>query len=432
MTDRAEPARFSFSQTAKTPDARPTGRDGMRLKSALLRGLLALLTTTLWTGAERGETANPPLVMAHYMPWFLAKPVSPVWGWHWTMNAFDPEKTVNGRRQIASRYYPKIGPYDSGDPAVLEYHLLLMKLAGIDGVIVDWYGRTDYHDYAPLHRNTTALLQAAERLGMKFAVCYEDQTIPKLVEGGRIAASDRVAHARREIEWLEQNWFRSPAYLRLNHKPVLLSFGLNGLTDAEWEEALRSKGGSLLYLSQQRRRSAAAGTFDWVIPQRGLKALDDYAQTVTPGEIFVPAVYPRFHDIYEEGKVHASYGHIPDDEGRTFQTTLERAWKSGAPLIQIVTWNDWGEGTQIEPSIEFGCRDLEAVQRLRRQSDPRFKAAPADLRLPHRLWEMRGLQTERPKLKAELDRAARLMASGDLSGARAALDRAKRLSETGR
>jgi uncharacterized protein HemY len=42
---------------------------------------------------------------------------------------------------------------------------------------------------------------------------------------------------------------------------------------------------------------------------------------------------------------------------------------------------------------------------------------------------MRRLQPDRPKLKAELDRAARLMASGDLSGARATLDRAKRLSE---
>jgi hypothetical protein len=406
----------------------------MRIKTALL-GPLAIITAALCTptlgqkSVDRGKEANSPQVMAHYMPWFLAKPVSTDWGWHWTMNAFDPEKIVNGRWQIASRYYPLIGPYDSGDPAVIEYHLLLMKLAGIDGVIVDWYGRTDYYDYASLHRNTQALLTTAERLGMKFAVCYEDQTIPKLVEGGRIAPDERVAHARREIEWLQRNWFRSPAYLRLNDKPVLLSFGLNGLTDGEWEETLRPKRGSLLYLSQQRRRSAAAGTFDWVMPQRGLKALDDYAQSVRTGEICVPAAYPRFHDIYEEGKVHASYGYIPDDTGRTFRLTLERAWKSGASLIQIVTWNDWGEGTQIEPSVEFGYRDLEAIQRMRRQHDPLFKAAPADLRLPHRLWQMRRRQADRPNLKQELDRAARLMASGDLSGARATLDRANRLSE---
>lgn len=52
-----------------------------------------------------------------------------------------------------------------------------MKLAGIHGVIVDWYGLTDFRDYAILHRNTTRVLEAAERLKMKFVICYEDQTI---------------------------------------------------------------------------------------------------------------------------------------------------------------------------------------------------------------------------------------------------------------
>jgi len=57
------------------------------------------------------------------------------------MDHFDPDTVnVSGERQIASWYYPLIGPYDSSDPAVLEYHVLLMKLAGVDGVIVDWYG----------------------------------------------------------------------------------------------------------------------------------------------------------------------------------------------------------------------------------------------------------------------------------------------------
>ena len=46
------------------------------------------------------------------MPWYAAKPHSTVWGWHWKMNTFDPEKTTNGKQQIASHYRPLIGPYD--------------------------------------------------------------------------------------------------------------------------------------------------------------------------------------------------------------------------------------------------------------------------------------------------------------------------------
>src|SRR5215469_15931106 len=80
--------------------------------------------------------ATKPLLV-YYMPWYVAKPYSSNWGWHWTMNHFDPDTIgASGERQIASWYYPLIGPYDSADPAVLEYHVLLMKLAGIDGIIV--------------------------------------------------------------------------------------------------------------------------------------------------------------------------------------------------------------------------------------------------------------------------------------------------------
>ena len=57
-----------------------------------------------------------PLVLVHYMPWFEARPARPVWGWHWTMSHFDPEKPVGGKRPIASHFYPLIGPYDSCGP----------------------------------------------------------------------------------------------------------------------------------------------------------------------------------------------------------------------------------------------------------------------------------------------------------------------------
>jgi hypothetical protein len=57
--------------------------------------------------------------MVHYMPWFQAKPYNATWGWHWTMNHYNPT-TIDGqgRRAIASHYYPLIGPYDSRDPDV--------------------------------------------------------------------------------------------------------------------------------------------------------------------------------------------------------------------------------------------------------------------------------------------------------------------------
>jgi hypothetical protein len=45
--------------------------------------------------------------------------------------------------------------------------------------------------------------------------------------------------------------------------------------------------------------------------------------------------------------------------------------KSGAPIVQIATWNDYGEGTGIEPTAERGLRDLDFImRRLRPGADP--------------------------------------------------------------
>ncbi len=186
------------------------------------------------------KTARPPRILAHYMPWFMARPFSTIWGWHWTMGTFHPDqKQPNGRASIASHYTPLIGAYDSGDPDVLEYHCLLMRLAGIDGVVIDWYGTTDYLDYALNHRNSTAFVEQARKIRLEFAICYEDQTIPKLVQAGRLDPKKRLSHAQKEIDWLQSHWFDDPLYLKMADRPVLLSFGHEGLSDQEWEMLLK-------------------------------------------------------------------------------------------------------------------------------------------------------------------------------------------------
>jgi hypothetical protein len=387
-----------------------------------MSGRLVLFAIMLVHAAFGPAFAGPrddgqPVVLAHYMPWFAAKPQSPQWGWHWTMNHFDPERVDSaGRRSIASHFYPRIGPYDSGDVAVLEYHLLSMRLAGIDGVIVDWYGLTDFRDYAVLHHNTTRLLEQAERLGMKFVICYEDQTIPALVEAGRLAVSGRVAHATGEIEWLGKYWFKSASYLLHEGRPVVLSFGHDGLTTEEWSQCIEQLSFPVAYFSQSQRRPGAIGGFDWPVPADPVGTMRRFQQAMHEWPAAIPVAYPRFVDIYAEAGVSDSYGRLADDQGRSFRQMLRQALASRASIIQLATWNDWGEGTMIEPSQEFGLRDLETVQALI-ATDSGFTAA--DLELPYRLYKARRAAAADP---ARLDEIALLMATGEASMAGDALD----------
>jgi hypothetical protein len=354
------------------------------------------------------------------MPWYTAKPFSDRWGWHWTMNYFDPEQSLNGKRQIASHYYPLIGPYDSGDPHVLEYHLLLMKLAGIDGVIVDWYGLTSFRDYAILNRNTTRVLQQCERLKMKFVICYEDQTIPALVEANRIKQEERVDHAVNEIRWLSKYWFKSGAYARLRGDPILLSFGHSGLTNGEWGECLKKLDVSVAYFSQDYQRDGAIGGFGWPSPKRGLRQTDRFLIDAKRWPATIPAAFPRFVDIYRKAKVSDGYPELPDMDGKTFHVTLVKALESNAPIIQLVTWNDWGEGTQIEPSVEFGYRDLEYLQRVRRKYvEPDFVPDASVLALPRQILQRRRSNSGQPQV---LDDAVNAICEGDLVRAKSLLE----------
>jgi hypothetical protein len=356
-------------------------------------------------------------ILAHYMPWFEADAEKEKWGWHWTMNSTDPKQfDSNGHREIAAHYYPEIDLYNSADDAVLEYQLLLMKLAGIDGVIVDWYGRTDYFDYALLHANAVKLFECTQRFGLKFAVCYEDQTIPKLVAGGKIDSSSVVNHVVSEIKWLKENWFSQDNYLQLEGLPVLLSFGNEGLTHRQWDQVIQSLGFELQYFSEHHRRNCAVGAFDWPVPDQS-KTIETFLRDSKQWKHLIPVAFPGFNDFYSQAGVSKDWRQMSEAGGETFRKTLRQALATGAPLVQIATWNDWGEGTMIEPSVEFGDRDLQMVQKLRRELvDPNFQYVAEDLKLPGRLLALR--RSKEPVEKQKLDAIAALMADGKTTAAR--------------
>jgi len=345
---------------------------------------------------DAGGNAHP-LILAHYMPWYEAKPFSQKWGWHWTMNHFDPEQRKEGRRLVASNYYPLIGPYDSGDPDVLECHLLMMKIAGIDGVIVDWYGLTDYRDYALLHRNTTRLLQQCEKLQMSFVICYEDQTLPALVKASRLTESSMVTHAVEEINWLSRYWFKSSSYVRLRDRPVLLSFGHDGLTPQQWSHCVKLLDKPIAYYSQDTMRPGAAGGFNWPSPHQGLDQYNRFLEMAKKWPSLIPVAFPRFDDVYQRAGVGDSFPRIHDQAGQVLKRTLKLCMNTKAPIVQIATWNDWGEGTQIEPSLEHGFRDLELIQAFVRDELSRGTTFTTnDLRLPNEILMLKRSQRSVP------------------------------------
>ncbi len=80
----------------------------------------------------------------------------------------------------------------------------------------------------------------------------------------------------------------------------------------------------------------------------------------------------------------------------------------------MITWNDYGEGTIIEPTEEFGYQYLEIVQDTRRAiQDTQFPFTYDDLRLPMQLYTLRKAHAGDTEVNAQLDTAYDALLAGD-------------------
>ncbi len=390
---------------------------------------IAVIFTMMGIYAETPDCPvdAPKKLMVHYMPWYVSRSFSGKWGWHWTMDRYNPDEVKqDGKCEIASHYYPLIGPYDSGDPDALECQVLLMKFAGIDGIIIDWYGIEDFYDYAIINRNTQRIINYAKKAGLEFAICYEDQTIKRMIEAGYMRHEEAVDHGQSVMQWLQNHCFDSKTYLKVDARPALFVFGPQYFNSSQWEQVFSVLPKRPFFYTLNHRQGGADGAFGWppmngavTAPDQWRGYLEDFYVKNSDADSCVGTVFPQFHDIYAEAGVGKSHGFLDAREGRTFTDTLDLALRSNCRVIQIVTWNDYGEGTMIEPTEEFGYGYLEIIQHYGRQrSGPSFPYITADLRLPVELYQLKKKHQSNQSVMKELSNCSNHLFSGDLIAAK--------------
>ena len=173
------------------------------------------------------QKSNTVKIYVHYMPWFETKETSDdgTWGQHWKMTTQNPDIIDgDGKHQIASHYYPLIGPYASSDKDVIEYHLLLMKYIGADGLLIDWYGTINLYDYPLIKRNSEALIDMLEEVGLDFGIVYEDRTITTAFENNVI--DDKIEAAQEDMAYIQTNYFILPEYIYIGNNLYCLTSAL--------------------------------------------------------------------------------------------------------------------------------------------------------------------------------------------------------------
>ncbi|MEA2697240.1 MAG: hypothetical protein QOI66_1511, partial [Myxococcales bacterium] len=245
-------------------------------------------TTT--TESDYGRVASavtiqktyPRKIYVHMMPWFQ------VGGQHWSMNS------RNSATGIASWYAPMIGEYSSDNGDVIEYQLLTMKYAGIDGVIIDWPGLSGAFDLPKNKAASDAIINRTAAFGMEFGVMYEDQN------AGDINA------ARADMTYVRDNFFSKANHMKVNGKPALMVFGPQKFkAAADWTNILSVFATKPTFFALWYNDAAGAnadGKFAW-IAQNGLKGVNDFDNGLDGGGhgLTIPILYPGFNSYYANG-----------------------------------------------------------------------------------------------------------------------------------
>ena len=367
---------------------------------------------------------NDMMVYMHYMPWFTTGDFDGSWSSHWTMANRDPETIVDGKREIASHFYPLIGPYSTNDPDVIEYHLLLMKLIGIDGVLIDWYGTYNLNDYDENLKGSNNVIDLMDEVGLNYGIVYEDRTTQQVVNAG--LATSSIESATNDFNYVEANYFNDENYIIIDDTPLALVFTpVHIESGSAWNTIFSGLDPNPLFLSIWGEKNDLGtegdGEYSWVYNGNNNHAQlvqNFYNNQINSFTVGMGSAYPGFVDFYEEG----GYGNIIGWEiqhngTQTLEQMLEMASTANIDHLQLVTWNDFGEGTMLEPTAEFGFDFLIKIQE--------FTGVPydeSDLQLVYDLYLKRKAHASDSAIQNKLNLVFNYLITLQMDEAKALLD----------
>src|SRR5579863_10556393 len=251
--------------------------------------------------------------------------------------------------------------YSSHDPAVVSRQIEQAKSMGISAFVVDWYG-----DREPFIDQSYALMQSiAEKNKFKVAMMY-DETDEEEGATDEAIADFTMFHDT----YLSAKSPGHEAYLTYQGRPVIFVFPTAKHTDWSKVRAVVDQWDPnpwLIYENLPGENSEAFdGFYAWVQPgdkgwaadggNWGEQYLNNFYETLrskNSDKIIVGGAWAQFNDSK------AAWGlnrHISSRCGQTYSDTLN-FWRKEfppdqpIPFLMIETWNDYEEGTAIEPGI---------------------------------------------------------------------------------
>lgn len=317
---------------------------------------LVLIALALVVPQQASAAADRP-VMAFYYPWYERS------DWNYDRMSDIAAPTYNG-----------------GTDETLRRHIQQADDAGIDALICTWYGPNEER----LNKRCRRLLQLVEQSGRKLKIAFIPDQSAAFDPAMRTVAgmADALDVLRREIT-------PSPAYFRFQGKPAVYWFNPPSLGGVEAWQQLRDRadphrdqywfGGTdtfsyldvydaLYYydISWEARPGAAMASY--------AGRLERYNSAHGSSRPFIATAMPGYDDLKVRG------GHRRDRaNGDYYRGTWQTAIDRNAAAVILTSFNEFFEGTYIEPSEQFGDLYLRLTKELsdKYHASQPLPAAPA-------------------------------------------------------
>jgi hypothetical protein len=313
------------------------------------------LTTELLIGAalipnldrsQQAQAGNERLVLAFYYAWYDQK-------------TWDSGKVPD----------VPLTPYASANQQAMARQIDQAQSAGIDAFVLNWWGKGN-----PTEKNLKALLEVAGQKGFRVAVVF-DLNSPFM--GGVESYADNLRH-------LHTVHAAHSAYLRYQGRPVIFFYNVSRLPVSTWQ-SLRDQvdpGRHALWIAEGtdlKYQSVFDGhhlySIIWpnrIPPSKTLPQWGDrvrkYNREHATTKLWIATVMPG----YDDRKIRSGNGFAQSrQDGDYYRQCWQAAIASNPQWVIINSFNEWPEGSYIEPSKAYGNLYLD----LTREWAARFKGA---------------------------------------------------------
>jgi Glycosyl hydrolase family 71 len=305
-------------------------RSGLVAVAAVLLAALAVLAVPRPTSAADGR---PIPTLAYYYIWY------------------DHSSWARAKTN-----YPTLGRYSSDDVRVLQQHVKWAQSAGIDGFIVSW-------KHTPtLDRRLADLVRIANNLHFKLAIIYQGLDFYR-----RPLPAARVAS---DLQWFAARYGSNHAF-QIYAKPLVIWSGTWKYTLSQMSEVVSPVHQSLLLLASEknlRGYERVAGLFDgdayyW-------SSVNPQTYPNYPGKLTsMSAAIHAHHGLWVapaaagfDARLVGGHQTVSRRGGQTLRDELNGALASSPDAVGVISWNEFSENSEIEPSRAYGSTYLNVLR----------------------------------------------------------------------